>query len=244
MGSFSPSDGDPLGGCDQQMLASPADDSMTSSPDGHMTMSSHCSLGQSMMRDLVTAAASMDETQMSNQSNGGGAQQAQMGNEMMFSAVSGGPAPQQQMIMSPAGAGVGGPHSVGGGGPVEEDKKFLSIVNNNNYMINSNAEYGQQQQQQHSPQLMGQLIGDYSNQSMVYGQQQQHPHHLQLASPCPPRDDIMPRGTPPSSAALSNDSNNHKITVKCAAELMQRGGAPEVGEGLRVHFKKKPEHRY
>lgn len=144
------------------------------------------------------------------------------------------------MIVSP-GRVDNGAHSVA---VEQEDKKFLSINNNNNYMINNNTEYVQQQ---HSPQLMGQLMGDYSQATMVYGQQQQQ--HQVAHSPCPPRDDIMQRVTPSSPLSQNADSNSsHKITVKCAAELMQRGGgggAPDVvGEGMRVHFKKKPENRY
>lgn len=225
------------------MMPSPQDDSMASSPsDGHV------SLTHSMIRDI--SQSSMEANMVSpsspvtsqNANSPAGVAMCNNNNDTMYSPPHGhhGSMPQQQQQQQVGTGDSNGLMSAMGLGG--EAKKYQGVNsnnnNNNNYMINNNnntqgsgnhVEYVHH----HSPQMMVQhqqqqhQVGDYSQQ--MYGSARQ------VTSP---RHDRSPAG-----AINSNNNSSHKISVKCAAELIH-GGASDLTGGLRTSFKKEPEHRY
>lgn len=236
------------------MMPSPQDDSMTSSPDV-----AHGSLAHTMIRDI--SSSSMEANMVSpsspvtsttpgavSHSVSSPAGGVQMCHESMYSPTNVHGPMQAQPVDSNG--------QMGGGGIMGKTMNN----NNNNYMLannnaqnpghNNNLEYvghhsPQQQQQQLMMQQQHQLHqvgGDYSHGGMgqMYGQ---------VASP---RNDRSPQ-THQSAALINGESNNssnisisnnHKISVKCAAELIHGGGSADLSGGLRTSFKKEPEHRY
>lgn len=244
MGSFSPSqDPSPLG-CDQHMMPSPQEDSLTSSPDGHV------SLTHSMIRDISTS--SMDTSLMSpssppvmsNNNNNGIPSPGQLqhtsnnNNESLYSPSNGhGQNMQhQQSLINVIEMGAGD-----GGGLKKYPQATTTtstVNNNNNYLLNSNQNNSVEYVAHHSPQQQQQMhqqpqMGEYSGAVMGHMGYSQ-----QVASP---RNDRSP-----TSISSSNNSSNthnhvsHKISVKCASELIHGAAG-----GLMTSFKEEePEHRY
>lgn len=241
MGSFSPSQGPSPQGCgsggDQQMMPSPQEDSMTSSPDV-----AHGSLSHTMIRDI--SSSSMEANMVSPASPVTSTTPGTVSHNVA-SPVSGVQLCNESMY-SPT--NVHGPMQ-----PQQVDSNGL-MNNNNNYMLNNN---NNDQNPGNNNSL--EFVGHHSPQHQMMMQQQQHQLHQvsgdyshggmgqmygQVASPR--------NGRSPQTTALNGESNNssnisisndHKISVKCAAELIHGGGADLHG-GLRTSFKKEPEHRY
>lgn len=237
MGSFSPSPQGCGSGGDQQMMPSPQEDSMTSSPDV-----AHGSLSHTMIRDI--SSSSMEANMVSPASPVTSTTPGTVSHNVA-SPVSGVQLCNESMY-SPT--NVHGPMQ-----PQQVDSNGL-MNNNNNYMLNNN---NNDQNPGNNNSL--EFVGHHSPQHQMMMQQQQHQLHQvsgdyshggmgqmygQVASP---RNDRSPQTT-----ALNGESNNssnisisndHKISVKCAAELIHGGGADLHG-GLRTSFKKEPEHRY
>lgn len=193
------------------MIPSPQDDSLTSSPDGNI------SLTHSMIRDISTA--SMDSSvSPSSPVSSRTSNNIQCSEASVYS-------PQNSHAQMPQ------PHQ-------------QSTVNNN-YMISNNNTIQTPVSSQmeymghHSPQMMvPQAVDNFGSQNFgvmggLYGQLEGG-QRIQRTSPQPP---------PPM---MNNNNNVHKISVKCAAELIHAPGdlAHTGNGGLRTSFKKEPDHRY
>ena len=249
-GFNSPHDPSPLGCGDQQMMPSPQDNSMANSPssDGHV------SLAHSMLRDMSTSSMDVNlgapTSPVTNSNNalnsvpqvapvGGGAGGSMCNEGVMYAT-----APPQQQAVNPNGLmnvlAMGG----GNGGEGKKYQQQVTVNNNNNnnnsYVVNNN----------NNNQGPVEFVGHHSPQMMV----PQHPHPQVVAGggynnnniygqvPSPRNE----RSSPPSAVPLSNNNDNnnngniHKISVKCASELIHG----DLSAGLRTSFKKEPEHRY
>lgn len=257
MGSFSPTQHPSPLGCDQPMMPSPQDESMAGSP-----ADVHNSLTHSMIRDINTSSSSMDLVSPTSPVSSGNNNSNHNNNNNINNNNHSNPTPSgsvhlenmysnthQQQVTDPIGV------KYQQSSIMNNSNNSTSNSNNNNYMLNNNnnsnnnsnsVDYGAhhpsvQLMVSHQQVLPPTTTGSYGQQ----GGPMAHPNmYGQMPSPREDRPAMNMNGN------NNNNSSNHKITVKCAAELIHGvsvgggGGGGEMPNGLRTSFKKEPEHRY